>query len=290
MKKIMALCLTLALASVANAGWTNDSDNWESAPWNSNGEAIVGQDGWTKTGWPPDDIVLDTTGGINGSQGVKSAGEGNNSSYAFGYRNSDVTYDTGVVTLSSLFRVPHLVKGVGVGWPDIGAAIGIGDTSYEGWGVGNNLIEVTFYSLQLSDVIQSQIGTLRKTDTGGRVEFRLNSGHGVPAFIDMGWFEGQLVYDTGSSPTSYKVRIRDVKEDGSGYETGSSWWTYDFTGGDTAATWDVESIAIGWYMSALGGETSGDRPNMDDINVTPEPATLVVLGIGGLLALLRRRR
>jgi hypothetical protein len=43
-------------------------------------------------------------------------------------------------------------------------------------------------------------------------------------------------------------------------------------------------------MRGNWGAASGQAPTLDDLNATPEPATMSLLAIGGLLMIRRRRR
>jgi len=57
----------------------------------------------------------------------------------------------------------------------------------------------------------------------------------------------------------------------------------------TYSTLPAGDVTINLGIPALGGELYGPRLRMDDVCFTPEPATMTLLGLGGL-ALLRRRK
>jgi hypothetical protein len=104
-----------------------------------------------------------------------------------------------------------------------------------------------------------------------------------------GWSQLKVEIDTDAlaRPTDARLYYRDLAEDGSGPihpltgDPDPTWWFWGEDEGMDVLDWQIEAIG---YMAYRAGTA------VDNISATPEPATLAVLGIGGLLALLRRRR
>jgi hypothetical protein len=89
------------------------------------------------------------------------------------------------------------------------------------------------------------------------------------AYIDSGWD----VFYAGSG----------------GPDTG--WVTYDSTSSGTkAGTWvaPAGTAYLTFKITQWGWEPSGTEVDYDNFSVTPEPATMALLGIGGLVALRRK--
>lgn len=105
-------------------------------------------------------------------------------------------------------------------------------------------------------------------------------------FVD-GTSPGSTIYAGGSHASTDVTHLyirRDSATDWAlGYISGVEGW-YDFATGSLANT-DIGN-AIGFFGDIRNVDTAGD---LDNLSIVPEPATMVLLGIGSILALRRRK-
>ena len=231
MRKLLAVALTLSLASVANAGLTEDFE----AGW-SDGQIIHGNNGWTAyySSWfwdnplPADwgDHLIARAGvGYLGGRAVTIpvlwSPMARTSAAAF--KSTDQTYTTGTFTQSALVYLGN------DGNQD--ARIVIGD-----W-TGHDREGGDFISLGMA------------TAQGGRVQinsridgvWEQHSQSGV-AFEGLGWIEWRIAFDLDNNTAVAKWR--DVDDAAMGYEAGSSWETLDAWDADGRLDIDVNGVGI----------------------------------------------
>ena len=285
MKKILTIVVILGLAGVANAAFTDDFDTgWTAA------DTIVGNNNWlalsTETTGIPQPITSAKIGAAGSGIGTTKGGIGAQQGYPTGAAR-DITADKS----GDVYTVTAMFTGVTVDQPEwnrllVGSAVTLLDPDSETRSLyaiqhGRDYVslnmwhggEARFFIWMQTDVWPfTEVNHLEDGWVGFKIEIGTNYAHGFIADVDD--TDGSLIgswVDLGRFPN-----VADAlggHYDGDAYHTGPSTIPFDI---DTAGF--------------IGGKSSAGFDSVDNFVSTPEPATLGVLALGGVLALLHRRR
>lgn len=260
---VLMTALVLALGSTASAAlsFTEDFDSDY-----SNGDNIAGTHGWVQTAFVWGAVIDHATAT---SDLFMNTFSGEFGTWPQGAAQPFTTINSGKIILSTLLHVNTLGDN---------AIVGIFDD-----GNTNPAVSMSGYAVSLESNVTNGgwiklIGFDADTETS-------NEGWTGESFPSLGWFKVELTIDygtlNGSGGPTPTFRWIDVVET-TGAETGS--WSSP-AGGPTTSFPDIST-----YGATNLGLVGGGSTYIDNINLIPEPATLAVLSIGGLLALLSRRR
>jgi hypothetical protein len=275
MKSIVTTGLSVLMVALLSqsAPAANFSEDWDGSngAWSAtgsfeyDGDVVPGKNGWvahpTLGGighrviqGQPNGNPGDLRKGVGGTQGVSNSNEG------CPPPGCGSAHPIGAFTvLSVLTRVSGFAINGGVNVNGEGQI-------YLGDALGENGYQVTF---------DSSGGGSLDTLQGGSAS---SSGLADSGFSSNSWFELQIVIPN-SGPAF--AQYQDV-DDNTGLGSG----TYTNLGSFGAGSVNVELLAIASTQQFQGGASAVP---FDNINAFPEPASLTLLGLGGLMMLRRRR-
>jgi len=300
-----------------NGPWVSDGGNFGTPDDNVFGDVVPGKNGWV--GVPdggighrivqgnPDAMaggvnvpLADHHYGINLTQGFGNAWEGcppsgNNSEWGCGSAHSFDLPGASTITYSALTNpngtalTRDMNQGNGLNYAGE-AKIFIGDSSIANAGVtGMNGYMLTFESeegLGKIEVFENGVNTQSATAL-------LDSSWGhypnLPKDEDasLQWVEIQIVVNNvGQANQSAIAQWRDVDDAQNGTVGTTAFTTMGVFDAVEGAVFSLDHIAIFSSRQDNGGAS---LIGFDNINVFPEPASLTLLGLGGLMMLRRRR-
>ncbi len=305
-------------ADGSNGPWVSDAGNFGTPDDNVFGDVVPGKNGWL--GVPdagighriiqgnPDQLdgsgdpvpLADHHYGINLTQGFGNAWEGcapagDNAEWGCASAHPVNLPGAGTITYSALTNpngkalLKPLNQGFGLNYAGE-AKIFIGDSSIVNAGVtGMNGYMLTFESeehLGKIEVFENGVNTQSATAL-------LDSGWGhfpnLPDDADasLEWVEIQIVVsNVGQANQSAIAQWRDVDDAQNGTVATTAFTTMGVFESVEGAMFNLDHIAIFSSRQDNGGAS---LIGFDNINVFPEPASLTLLGLGGLMILRRRR-
>lgn len=257
MKTMQLVCLFVVLALVGSAQAALYSENFDTDP------------GWTY---------------VNGGRFVDAQAEWDSNGYINGtwWRTNTDDYNLNVI------------------YTDLGVTL----TEAFDWHVSYELQELSGYKIApasgLVDSIPTTASSLLSTQQGiwytsysrynsGQAHMRIadSGGHDYstsvsPAYTDNEWYTVEFDWNATAKTLNFKVTdpIEGVTLN----------WTRDYDALGQSPTFSLDKFAMWDYGWSGAGETQYDSNQyLDDIVITPEPTTVVLLGLGSL-ALLRKRK
>lgn len=242
--------LTLTVvAALAGVASAAVTETWDGGEW-SNGQLVDGSNGWAyDLGGDATTRVEDGIGYL-GSRGAQS-GSGASSIHV---KSLDATISAGTYVAKALLNVASGSRA--------DAVIGV-------FFDGDNFARVDVYNDWKTTIVMKEGGTQSEVTAS-------DSGLG-----GLGWLEMQVIYDADFDNVS--GRYRDVTETMPAAYIGD--WV-DLPAFPANATFDVTKIVIGAGNASNPGGPSGIIDNIGQS--IPEPASLALLALGGLMFLRRR--
>jgi hypothetical protein len=290
MKMSLLLTLPLILVSVTHAAWTNNSEDFEDADF-GNAHPVGNSPDWINGGAPDASTPLRTMPGI-GYDATRGLGQDNGVPFvplAVGDATAAVpsTIAAGTVGVKALVNLAALNNSLGNA-NDLGQiAIGLALSEGSEYGAQNpdNFIEANI----LGDWSVSPGNTsINLATRNGGIPTEIRPSMGVVA-QDLGWFELRVLYNLDANTAS--VEFQDVSETGPVTFIGAT-TTLAFLG---SPTFTPNFLGVRISNTGVQGGNGGGNGELapggivDNVSYIPEPASMALLGLGGLMMLRRRR-
>jgi len=261
----VAILLQAGWALAAGSVWT---DNFESYTAGSN---LNGQGGWTDTGGTTYKITAAPTGGVASTQGVDK-GTGSNQMDWTGH-----PWDWGTLAVGdkAIARMDFQANGSGAF-----------DDDRVGWIPSNQTSSSYHFAVQL-DNSDGGLQTYFRDNSGNRVQQVTLISNATLGASGSNWYreEVQVTKLTASpGPNGASLVVNFWALDGSGNPSNLKTATYGPF--DTSLLRGFSGTVYPMYKNYNAQPGNADNAYFE---ITPEPATLAFLAIGGAVALLRRR-
>jgi len=274
-----AAAVSLSLgASFARAGGLPYSTSFETTP-DAQGQTyttgnIQGQNGWVnETGEPAGEATVTNTTAANGSQSVQITSQSNG--YA-DYYNSSLADHPAAGTNASPAGTPLNPATYG-GIVDITFSL---DHASPGNGETSNPLNRSGFGLDVLDQNDNIIASLfTKTSVSGQNDLVVTNGTSTPDTTVAGPAGAGLPDNTWGT---YHMELNFNNDT----------FTVFVNGNAASATYAMNSLA-GNQIGGIAFATDGSGTNtafFDSLSVVPEPASVGMVSLGGLLMLAKRRR
>ena len=250
-KKTLVVTVVAALASVASADVT---ETWDGAEW-SNGQSVDGNNGWalaTELGANGENVI-----NAMGHLGTRASGKSQNAAATAIFRKSlGETISSGIYTAKALIDVQSASRA------DAGLGVYLD---------ADNYMRVEVYN-----------------DWNTTFKIASNGVYGESSVADgglgtLGWIELQIIYDLDFD--SGHAQYRNV-DNGAAQYIGD--WV-NLASFPVTPTFNISDILIQAGNASNNGDNNSGFIDNIGIGAIPEPSSLALLTLGGLIMLRRRR-